>query len=67
MSRSCVIVSMKSGEKHRIVGFEESITQIINTARAHNGLLRLELDLTPTGQYVSVDPHEVESVKGDGW
>lgn len=69
--RPTVTLTMKSGEKLMVSGYESAITQQINQARTVDGetaqLLRLALDRTPAGQYASVDPNEVVMVIGDLW
>lgn len=60
-----VIISMKNGDRHTVIGFESEITQKVSEARAEGGLLRLERDRIPTGQMIGLDPNEVSSVKGE--
>lgn len=60
---SAVVVTMRSGEKHRARGYEGQIAEQINGARGDGKLIPLERDTIPTGQMFHIDPDEVESVK----
>lgn len=67
MSRSAVLVTMKSGEKHHLAGYQASVSQQINDARGKGKLVEVEKDSIPTGQMMHIDPDQVESVKDDRW
>lgn len=58
-----VIVTLRNGDQHSIRGSVDAITADINNGRMNNLLIQLERDTVPTGEKISIDPHEVISVK----
>lgn len=59
---SVVQITMKNGMRHIVRGYEENITKEVNDARGKGKLIRMERDTIPTGEMLSLDPDEVESV-----
>lgn len=61
-----VQITMKSGEKLMVEGYQSAISEFITSARrAGETMIDLELPLTPRGQKVTIDPNEVAVIRKD--
>lgn len=62
-----VVITMQNGDKHHLDRrlYLENVAQEINEGRNHCQLIRFELDRTPTGQYIWIDPNLVVHVISD--
>lgn len=66
---NCPVVTMQDGSVHRLSRnlWAEKVVEQINAARGtgKHTLIALELDRTPTGQMIYIDPDCVQSVVDD--
>jgi len=61
-----VQLTMKSGEKLMVEGWQRDVSKRITDARAAGEtMVELDLPLTPTGQKVTIDPNEVAIIMKD--
>ena len=62
-----VVIRMRDGRETRLDrGLRlDQVAIKVNNARLHGQLVQFELDLTPTGQMIWVDPAEVVSIRDD--
>jgi hypothetical protein len=61
-----VLLTMKSGEKLMVEGWQRDISKKIKDAREKGEtMIELDLPLTPTGQKVTIDPNEVTIIIKD--
>ena len=62
MSRSVRLV-MSTGDVYHVEGWASEVQKLIQAKRGTDELVALERTITPTGQYIYLDPNLVVSIR----